>query len=311
MKPRTLVIVLLVVAGLLVGLWFLQRRSAVPPMTFAGTIEQRDAQVGSLVGGRVIAVHTDEGKLVKRGEVLVTLEPDLLQRQIKEQEAAVRVAEAELLLVRNGPRAEELERARVTWENAERERVRLEPMVAVRATSQQEYDNAATFAATSQQTWEELKRGSRPEDIERATAAAEQAAARLAFLKRQLQELDVVAPADGVIQTLDLRPGDLVAPNQPVASLLEENQLWIRVYVPEPQLALVHVGQQAAISVDGLPDRTFPGKVASIRERAEYTPRNVQTIDQRADQVFGVRVTVDPTPELKAGMAALVRLSGS
>jgi multidrug resistance efflux pump len=81
------------------------------------------------------------------------------------------------------------------------------------------------------------------------------------------------------------------------------------VYVPETQLAHVRVGQQAAISVDGLPDRSFPGRVASIRERAEYTPRNVQTLDQRADQVFGVKVTVDPAPELKAGMAALVRLS--
>src|SRR5262249_54360997 len=153
------------------------------------------------------------------------------------------------------------------------ERVRLESAIALHATSQQQLDDATTAAATTQQTYEELKRGSRPEDIERATADAAQAAARLAFLQRQLRELDVVSPADGVIQTLDLRPGDIVPPNQPVASLLEANQLWIRVYVPETQLALVHVGQQAAISVDGQPGRSFAGRVASIRERAEYTPR--------------------------------------
>ena len=111
-----------------------------------------------------------------------------------------------------------------------------------------------------------------------------------------------------MIESLDLRPGDLVAANQPVARMLEPSQLWVRVFVPEPQLGRVKVGQRASLTVDTFPGREFAAKVVEIRTQAEYTPRNVQTLDQRMDQVFGVKVSIDPVPELKPGMAATVRL---
>src|SRR5262249_36824293 len=131
---------------------------------------------------------------------------------------------------------------------------------------------------------------------------------QLAYLQRQKREGIVGAPAEGVIESMNLRPGDLVGANQPVARLLEPSQLWVRVYVPEPQLGRVRVGQTAALKVEPFPRRAFPGRVVEIRTQAEYTPRNVQTLDQRMDQVFGVKVSVDPTPELKPGMAATVTL---
>src|SRR5262249_32056129 len=110
------------------------------------------------------------------------------------------------------------------------------------------------------------------------------------------------------IQTIDLRPGDLVGANQPVATILEPDQMWVRVYVPEPRLGLVHLGQKARIRVDTFPKREYPGKVVEIRPKGEYTPRNVQTLDQRMDQVFGVKVAIEPTADLKPGMASTVRL---
>ena len=102
-----------------------------------------------------------------------------------------------------------------------------------------------------------------------------------------------------------------MAPNQPVATLLEPNELWVRVYVPETELGHVQVGQAARIRVDSFPQRDFAGRVVEIRHRAEYLPRNVQTLDQRADQVFGVKVAITPAPELKPGMAAFVRLDAA
>ena len=118
----------------------------------------------------------------------------------------------------------------------------------------------------------------------------------------------VTAPVDGVIQSFSLRPGDLVAANQAVLNLLETNQLWVRVYVPETQMGLVRMGQDATLAVDTFPRRGFPGKIVEIREKGEYTPRNIQTLDQRTDLVFGVKVAITPTPELKPGMSALVTL---
>jgi multidrug resistance efflux pump len=93
-----------------------------------------------------------------------------------------------------------------------------------------------------------------------------------------------------------------------VASILEPHELWVRVYVPEPALGLVHLGQAADVRVDTFPRRAFSGKVVEISSQAEYTPRNIQTSEQRNDQVFGVKVAIQQGSPLRAGMAARVRL---
>jgi multidrug resistance efflux pump len=161
----------------------------------------------------------------------------------------------------------------------------------------------------AQEALRQLERGNRPEDIASARAALEREKSGLQYLRRQRGEAVVTAPSDGTIETMDLRPGDLVPANRPVATLLEPGQMWVRVYVPEPKVGLVHVGQEARFSVDTFPGRTFTGKVVDVSNQAEYTPRNVQTLDQRSEQVFGVKIQIEPAPELKPGMAALVRIA--
>jgi multidrug resistance efflux pump len=299
-----LAVALAVLAGWFALSWY-QRDEQ---MVLAGTIEARDAEVGSLVGGRVAAVLVSEGTAVRAGDPIVRLETDLGQLEIQRQKAVVEQARASVAKVRAGPRSEEVTRAEVEADGAERERRRLERLLAEGMVPRQQYDDAMTRARTALETYRELARGSRPEDIRAAEAALESEEQRLAFLIRQSEEAIVRAPADGVIETLDLRPGDLVAANQPVARVLEPSQLWVRVFVPEPLLGRVRLGQEVAIRVDTFRHREFPGRVVEIRQQGEYTPRNVQTLKQRMDQVFGVKVAVDPTPELKPGMAATVRL---
>jgi multidrug resistance efflux pump len=196
----------------------------------------------------------------------------------------------------------------VDWRNAETERQRLEALLKKGIVAQEEYDNAEANAKMKLELLQENERGSRPEDIDAARATLGQQESHLAYLLRQRKETVVTAPADGIIQSFSLRPGDLVTANQPVLDLLETSQLWVRVYVPETQMGLVHVGQEASLAVDTFRGRSFPGKIVEIREKGEYTPRNVQTLDQRTDLVFGVKVEITPTRELKPGMAALVTL---
>ena len=265
-------------------------------------------EVGSLVGGRVATVHVDEGDRVEAGQPLVTFETDLQDLQMAEQSARIAEARANLERTRIGPRREEVQRARIDYESAEVDRKRFEQLWKEGVIARREYDGAQVKAALALETLREAQRGGRREDIASAEAALAQAERQLSYLERQRQETVVTAPAAGVVETMDLRPGDLVGANQPVASLLEENQLWVRVYVPEPQLGQVRLGQPAAVFVDTFPDRAFPGKVVEISNQGEYTPRNLQTLDQRSDQVFGVKVRIDPAPELKAGMSAMVRL---
>jgi multidrug resistance efflux pump len=309
MKKIRLALLALAIIAAGAGVLVWQRsRSAPKPLLLSGTIEARDVEVGSLTGGRVVSVPVAEGAAVRRGQPVVVLETDLVDLQLTQQAARVDEARANLLKAQRGPRSEEVARARAEAENAEKERRRQKSLLDQGIVGQQQYDAAATAARTSLETLHENERGSRPEDIAAARAALALEEGQLAYLRRQKQESVVVAPADGVIESMDLRPGDLVAANQPVARILEPSQVWIRVYVPEPLLGRVRVGQRAAVSVDTFPHREFPGRVVEIRTQAEYTPRNVQTLDQRMDQVFGAKVAIDPASELKPGMAATVRI---
>jgi membrane fusion protein YbhG len=307
MKRKIILLILILLIGA-VGVWAYRNRNREIPMVFSGSIEARDVEVGSLVGGRIVTVPVEEGSEVKTGDPIVTLETDLLDLQISEQKAQIAEAKATLARVRKGPRTEELARAKADYENAEAERRRLESLLHDGVIPSQQYDNAATKSATLLQTYTELKRGNRAEDIDQAEASLAREEARLAYLQRQRKETVVVAPVDGRIESIDLRPGDLVAANQPVARILEPNQMWVRVYVPEPKLGLIHVGQEVKVSVDTFPGRFFKGKIVEIRHQGEYTPRNIQTLDQRMELVFGVKVNVEPAPELKPGMTAVVQL---
>lgn len=309
MKRLVPVLVLLVFAG--VGGWLWYRSSANGSgLVLSGTIEARTVEVGPLAGGRVRAIAVDEGSDVEAGALLAELEDPLLPSQVAAQKAAIEQAKAALTLTLAGPRSEARDRARIAWEAAKTDLGRIEALYKDGVVGRQEYDGAVVREATAKRTWEEASRGSRREEIDAAKAELARQEALLEGLESHERELRVVAPVAGRIEAFDLRPGDLVVANQPVATLLESSELWVRLYVPETVLGHVKVGQALAVEVDSFPGRSFPGKIVEIRHRAEYLPRNVQTRDQRADQVFGVKVALEPASELRPGMAAEVKLPG-
>src|SRR5262249_17801310 len=122
-------------------------------------------------------------------------------------------------------------------------------------------------------------------------------------------ETQVVAPTAATVEVLDVRPGDLVAPNTPVATLLERDQIYVRIYIPETELGHVQLGQKAEVRVDSFPKEVFEGVVEQINQQAEFLPRNVQTREERVHQVFGVKVRINETSgKIRAGMAADVKL---
>jgi multidrug efflux pump subunit AcrA (membrane-fusion protein) len=275
-------------------------------IVLSGTLEARTVEVGSLTGGRVVRVLVDEGQRVAAGQMIVQLETTTIDRQLDEQRAAIEAAKANLAKALAGPRAEEIAQAAAVASNDERDRRRLEHLWRDGIVAKQMYDDAATKAKTSGEQLLMLKRGTRKEDIDAARAEVERQQKHLETLMKQRAETDVTAPNAGTVQSMVLRPGDLVAPNQPVAEILEPDELWVRVYVPGTQVPLVSVGQAVRVRIDT--GEMFPGHVATIASKGEYTPRNVQTRAQRIEEVFAVKVLVDPNPRLKAGMAADVDL---
>jgi membrane fusion protein YbhG len=305
---RRVVILAVLVAAAVAALLYMQQQGKPRPVVLSGTLEARTVNVGSLVGGRVIRVLIDEGSHVNAGQLIVSLEPDTIDRQLAEQKAAIETARAELAKAIAGPRREEISAAQAVADNDAREERRQAALYRDGVAPKQALDDATTKAKQSADNLTMLKKGTRPEDIAAARAQLEQQQKRLDTLLKQRAETEVKSTVTGVVQSFGLRPGDLVAPNQPVAEILEASQLWVRVYVPETLLGLVHVDQPVRVRVDTFPNVWFSGHIGTVSSQGEYTPRNVQTRAQRAEQVFGVKVLVDPDPRLKAGMAADVDL---
>ncbi len=308
-KSVRIVLLLVVVLAVGIGTWLYLRQVRKPkPMILSGTIETRTVHVGSLAGGRVVRVLVEEGATVRAGQSIVTLETETIDRQLEEQKAAIAAARSQLERTLAGTRIEEIRSAAAVAENDERDRQRFSQLYRQGIVSRQLLDQAATKAKTSAEQLRLLRSGARAEDIATARAQYEQQQRHLETLMKQREESDVHASVSGVVQSIGLRPGDIVAPNQAVAEILEADQLWVRIYVPETLLGHVQSGQQVKLRIDTFPDHWFTGKVVSVSSEGEYTPRNVQTRAQRAEQVFGVKVDVDRDPRLKAGMNAEVDL---
>ncbi len=215
-----------------------------------------------------------KGLVRRQVEPAASLDPAV--RALDTAQAENEAARQHLLLLQHGNRPEEVEAARQAWVAADEHR-------------------------------KALVAGPRPEEIAAKKATLEAARARIRVAQTHLKELTIKAPGACFVQTLDLRAGDLLKAGAPVAVLLLEQEPWIVVYVPEGDLAKVHLGQPARVVPDGADP--LSGEVRWISRRAEYTPRNVQTREERVTQVFAVKVVITgDAGALKDGMWADVTL---
>jgi HlyD family secretion protein len=262
--------------------------------------------------------------------------------EIAEARAAAAQAKADYEMRKNGYRQEDIDAAKADLDraNAEEVRTRLdferyETLAKKDLVSKQQRDTAeANWKValaqqhSAQRKLDQLKRGYRPEEIASAEARYVQATATLEKLERgnrredvdlakaayaydlaRYRERQVTAPAPAVVEVLDVRPGDLIAPNTPVATLLERDQIYVRIYIPETEIGRVRLRQTAEVRVDSFPNRVFNGAVEQINQQAEFLPRNVQTREERVHQLFGVKIRIDDSSgRVRAGMAADVKL---
>jgi len=273
--------------------------------SFSGTIEVDEVRIAPRYGGRVIELRAQEGDSLSARQVVAVLEaPELLARR---DMIAAQLAEFEA-----GPRPEEIAAAKAEWEAqvaqldlARLEARRADELFAEKAISTTERDRALTqldtlekAAASAKSRYNLLVIGTRPERIAAARA-------QLAEVDALIAELTVTAPTNCVLETQSVKIGDVVAPNREVATLLLIDHLWVRVFVPEPMLGHVRLNGSATVHVDAFPERDFHGTIEQIARAAEFTPRNVQTTEERVKQVFGVKVRLDNSSgDLRAGMAA-------
>jgi HlyD family secretion protein len=320
-----LVVVSLIAAGIFLGYRAWEKHKEGLPLEWSGTVEAYTVTVGSRVGGRVKDVLVREGDHVKAGQTLLVLEPGDLPGQELQAKGQVGQAQANLAKVAShgeGPRAQEIAGARSRLEaqeaavqKAQLDLKRAETLVAQKVETQRTLDDARTGLrnASAQRdalrsAVEELLRGT-PQDVKAAQGALDAAQGRLQQVQTMMDELTIRAPREARIETLDLRPGDILGVNAAAAKLLEPGQLFVRIYVPETQMGHIKEGLVVPVYVDTFPGRAFKAQVEAVSGVGEYTPRNLQTEDERADQVFSARLRIDEgTDILRAGMAAFARV---
>ena len=276
----------------------------------SGTIDTDEIHVASRYGGRVEKILAQEGDTLKPGQVIAEL--DAAELKARRDQAVAQLAELEA-----GPRKEEIEAAQHDWEAltaslalARADAKRADELFANKTISETEHDGAIRRAealeknvAAAKSRYDLLRAGTRPERLA-------QARAQLAEMDAQLREMRVVAPADSVLEVLAVKAGDVLAPNREIATLVLPQHLWVRVYVPEPWLGHVKLGDPVKIRVDSFANKEFQGTIEQIARSAEFTPRNVQTAEDRIKQVFGVKVRLDNREGLlRAGMSADVFFS--
>lgn len=264
------------------------------------------------------------------------------QEEIAEARGAAAQAKADYELKKNGYRKEDIDAAKADLDRAVADEVRTrldfqryqaladKDLVSKqqRDTAEANWKMALAQKQMGQHKLDQLQRGYRPEEIAAAEAHYHEAAATLekyehgnrredveaakaayALDQARFRERQVVAPSAAIVEVLDVRPGDLIAPNTPVATLLEKDQIYVRIYIPETEIGRTKVGEKAEVRVDSFPKTVFDGVVEQINQQAEFLPRNVQTREERVHQVFGVKIRInDPAGRVLAGMAADVKL---
>lgn len=325
-RIRRIAVVLLVAVGTLALLWLtvLRGGDGERDLEASGTVEATEAILGFQTPGRIEAIAVQEGDTARAGQELAWLDRAELQARLDAVRAQARAARAQLAELTAGSRREEVDQARAALRAAEqrlldarRDLDRTRRLYEGGAVSREAFERAETGLAVAEAQHEQatdqlrlLEQGPRAERIAAQRALAAQAEAAVSQAEASLRHAAIRAPMDGVVTVRHREPGETVPAGGPVLTLMNPDDRWVRIYIRADAVGRVSLGQRAVITADTYRHRAYGGEVSFIASEAEFTPRNVQTTEERVKLVYAVkvRITDDPTFDLKPGLAADVRL---
>ncbi len=306
------------------------RQNAPQAARFSGQVDATEVQVSAEVGGRIVELPIEEGDRLAQGDVVARLDVRDVELRLQQAQADRSQADAQLRLLQAGARPEDIRQAdasaaaaaadvaaaQTDLSAAETDLERFERLLKANAGSQKQRDDAAARRdvardrlqsargreLASREAVARLRAGSRREEIDAARARVAAVDAQIATLEKARGDAVVRAPIGGVITERLLDLGEMAAPRAPIALIANLDQVWAEVFVGELQVPGIKLGQAATVFTDaGGPG--LPGKVSFIASKAEFTPRNVQTAEDRSKLVYRMRIAVDNRQGvLKQGM---------
>jgi HlyD family secretion protein len=292
-------------------------------VTATGTLEVVEIDVAPIATGRVVRMLVDDGDSVRAGDTLAVLSQPAAPSEIAQRQAQVEASRAGLSEAEHGSRAPEIVRAEAELRAAETEATRtaadanraraLERAGAISLQQRQASEAAARQAAAHRDALRQnlvlLREGTRSERIAGARAQVAAAQAGLSATRAVIGDLTLTAPVPGVVLSRNAEPGEIVSAGQSAVTLGDVRRPWVRVYVNAREVPSIQVGSVARATLDGLPDRTFNGRVVAVNTKAEFTPRVALTEDERADLTFGVKIEFsDTSGALKPGLPVTVTI---
>ncbi len=271
----------------------------------SGTIEVVDVTVSAKVPGEVMKRYVDEGSVVRQGDTLALIRHLTAPLELKQAEAAVAAAKAAYDLLRRGSREEDVRQAKATMENLETDYRRAEELHRDSLISNKELSDVHTRFVVAKETYEKLKNGPLPEEIGKARAQYEQAVAQVNLVNQKLGDSHVVSPVNGVVTLRVVEEGEMVQAGSSIVRVSVLEKVRLVIYVREADLGKIRLGDEARVTIDTYPEKGFKGKVIYISPTAEFTPKNVQTKEERVKLSFAVKIEVEnPGGELKPGLPA-------
>ena len=313
------ILVIAAIAGLFVYLLTREKEGGNPYLKVSGNIETTEVDVGFKIPGRIVSISVQEGDWVEKEKVLAKLDGEDLRQRFELAQATLRSAQARLTKLLTGSRPEEIREAEASFQQAqfdfgnkeahyERMKVLFEKGVMPKET----LDNAETgfkvaraMMQRAQENFQLVKKGPRNEDIEDAKAQVEQAQASLRLTETQLSYTVLHSPIPGVVLVKSGETGEVVNPGTSILTIADIESVWLKAYIPEPDLSRIKWGQEVSITTDLKPQKIYKGKISFISSQAEFTPKQIQTEKERVTLVYRIKIDIpNPDRELKPGMPA-------
>jgi HlyD family secretion protein len=318
---KKLILVILIFLAAVAGYYFFSQKTKkqTDGILVSGNVEITDADLAFKIAGQVTERFVSEGNVVQAGQKVAVLDSTDLQ-----QELAVRMAErdsavASLKELEAGSRPEEIQQAEAVVQRAKAEenryRIELErqrglhqkDVISTREfeSAQLSYETATAQLKEAEEAYALTRQGPRQERIEQARASLKEAEEAIALVKIRINYATLHAPMTGLVLSHHVEPGEYVSAGTPVISIGDLRNVWIRAFIDETDLGRVKIGQQATITTDSYPEKSYTGKISFISSESEFTPKNVQTEKERVKLVYRIKIDVpNPNQELKPGMPA-------
>lgn len=289
----------------------------------SGTIEARDVVLSSQTAGKIVKLNFDEGALVKKGDTLIVIDHEQYELQLKQAAASLDVAKAQLDLLVKGSRKEDVAQAGELFSQAESnlklaeiDKQRMENLYNSNAVSKKQLDDAVlkldlikSQYNAAKENLAKIRNIARPEEISQAKANLVKLDAGADLLRKSIRDCYVISPIDGVIIKRFIEEGETVSMMSSLLKVANLSRVEVVVYVSEKVLPQIKLNQTADVSTDGQPGKVFAGRVIFISPEAEFTPKNIQTKEERTKQVFAVKLEIEnKTGELKTGLPVDVKI---